>query len=156
MPEVIEASAKINLFLEVLRRREDGFHDILSVFQEIGLADRLQAWPLDGGEVRFKADDGTVPTDESNPAVKAVRLLQQEAGVSAGIEICLYRRASTCATLSPVTRARRVAVLSRLREELKSVTSFSSEVNTVMPWRQQCSISPARPVSCRWAATASA
>ncbi|MBN2712432.1 MAG: hypothetical protein JXR97_08400, partial [Planctomycetes bacterium] len=62
----IDARAKINLFLEVLGRRKDGYHDILSVFQEVALADRLYAKPSDSDSITIECDDPTLPVDGSN------------------------------------------------------------------------------------------
>lgn len=58
--------AKINLFLEILGRRPDGYHTLDTVFQEISLADRLTAAPRRDGGVTLACSDRTLPTDEKN------------------------------------------------------------------------------------------
>lgn len=79
----LEAPAKINLSLRILRRREDGFHEIETRMALLILADRITVGhPPDAapGTVEFTCDDPTVPADETNLAVKAVRVLETYSG----------------------------------------------------------------------------
>jgi 4-diphosphocytidyl-2C-methyl-D-erythritol kinase len=62
----LHSPAKINLFLEILRRRADGYHTLDSVFQEISLGDRLRAAPRRDGRVVLSCDDPSLPVDERN------------------------------------------------------------------------------------------
>ncbi|MBN2072023.1 MAG: 4-(cytidine 5'-diphospho)-2-C-methyl-D-erythritol kinase [Candidatus Krumholzibacteriota bacterium] len=80
------ASAKINLYLEVLGRRNDGFHDILTFFQPVSLYDRLR---FIKGEDRIilKGDDESIPWDESNLCWKAARAIFNKAGYKGGVKI---------------------------------------------------------------------
>jgi len=66
-------NCKINLGLQVLRKREDGYHDISTVFYPIPLHDALEAVPGDGS---FTASGLPVATDASNLCLKALHLLQ--------------------------------------------------------------------------------
>lgn len=84
------AYAKINLFLEVVRRRSDGYHDLVSVFQEIPLADRLSAEPAEH-EISLACSNPFLPTDDRNLVVRAARLLREEAGISQGIHFVLEK-----------------------------------------------------------------
>jgi 4-diphosphocytidyl-2-C-methyl-D-erythritol kinase len=69
---VLPAPAKLNLSLRVLGRREDGFHALDTLMVRLpGLADRLQLTPAD--QFQFTCSDPSVPADESNLVVKAVR-----------------------------------------------------------------------------------
>jgi len=79
--------AKINLGLEVLGRRPDGFHDIRTLFQTIDLADRLEIEATADGAVRLDGDDPSVPWDGTNLIARAARLLQAETGTGAGAVI---------------------------------------------------------------------
>ena len=89
-----EAPAKINLSLRVLRRREDGFHEIATRMAPLELADSLAVRRIPGpdGAVHFTCDDETVPGDESNLAVRAVRALEQETGPLPAVHIDLEKR----------------------------------------------------------------
>ncbi len=85
--------AKINLFLEVVQKRPDGFHDIDSIFAEIDLADTIRAETAgDDGAIVLDCTDPSIPTDETNLIVKAARVVQREAGVTAGARIFLEKR----------------------------------------------------------------
>ncbi len=88
----LPSPAKLNLFLEVVAKRPDGYHDIESVFLAIDLADTLSAEPADDGVVSLACDAPGVPLDETNLAVKAARLLARECGVRHGIHFRLEKR----------------------------------------------------------------
>lgn len=62
----LPSPAKINLFLEILRRRPDGYHTLDTIFQEISLVDRLTAAPRGDGEIRLSCSDPSLPIDEKN------------------------------------------------------------------------------------------
>lgn len=70
---VAASSAKINLFLEILRRRSDGYHTLDTLFQEISLADRLSASLRRDGQVRLACSDSTLPVDDRNLVTRAAR-----------------------------------------------------------------------------------
>lgn len=88
----IEARAKINLGLEVVRKRPDGYHDIRTLFQEIGLADLLEIEALPGPEIRVKGDDPSVPWDETNLVHRAALALQEQAGPEYGAVLRLAKK----------------------------------------------------------------
>src|SRR5436189_24271 len=69
----IEAHAKINWALRVTARRDDGFHDLETLFQEISLHDTLTIEPAE--QFSFTCDDPTIPTDERNLVIRAARAL---------------------------------------------------------------------------------
>lgn len=77
-----QAFAKINLFLNVTAKREDGYHDIQSIMQTVSLSDMI-AIELNDGEsnISLTCTDPSVPTDESNLAVKAVNAFYEAAGL---------------------------------------------------------------------------
>lgn len=92
---ILEAPAKINLSLRVLRRREDGFHEIVTRMAPLALADRVTVEPLPDaprGTVAFTCDTPGVPADESNLAVKAVRALESLTGPLPAVRIHLEKR----------------------------------------------------------------
>lgn len=71
----LRAPAKINLYLRVLGRRPDGYHEIETVFERIDLADELTFEPSDTG-ISLTCSDSTLSCGEDNLVVKATRLLQ--------------------------------------------------------------------------------
>ena len=79
----LAAPAKINLSLRILRRREDGFHDISTRMVPLDLCDHVTLAPIPDaapGTVRFTCGTPGVPDDESNLAVRAVRALESRLG----------------------------------------------------------------------------
>ena len=85
----VVAKAKINIDLKVLRRREDGFHEMTTRMAPISLADRLDFYPADKYLLECTSED--VPTDESNLVSKAVRLFERETGISCKWRIVLHK-----------------------------------------------------------------
>ena len=88
---VIEAPAKLNLSLRVVRRREDGFHDIDSLMVRLpGLCDRLTISPADSDS--FSCDDPSVPADGSNLVIKARDAYRSAGGPTPPFAIHLEKR----------------------------------------------------------------
>ena len=87
----LTALAKINLGLDVLRRREDGYHEIRMVMQTIHLYDRIQLRKTVEPGVRVKTNLYYLPVNENNLVYKAARLLQEEFELSEGVDIDLKK-----------------------------------------------------------------
>ena len=94
---VVRTSAKVNLTLEVLGKREDGYHELATIMQSVDLWDRLAAEPADG--LSLVTSDPALPTDEGNLVMRAARLLREEAGVTAGARIRLDKQIPIAAGL---------------------------------------------------------
>ncbi|MCB9952075.1 MAG: 4-(cytidine 5'-diphospho)-2-C-methyl-D-erythritol kinase [Planctomycetaceae bacterium] len=94
----IDAPAKVNLFLEILGRRADGFHDIETLMVSVDLYDSLQFDGVDSPEITLtwasiaQGIPRTLPVDNRNLIVRAARLLQEHAGVSHGADIRVHKR----------------------------------------------------------------
>ena len=69
------APAKINLSLEIIGDRPDGFHELVMIMQSVGLADRLDMQPSDTQDIYIYCDHPQVPTDETNLAYRAASLM---------------------------------------------------------------------------------
>jgi 4-diphosphocytidyl-2-C-methyl-D-erythritol kinase len=85
------APAKLNLFLHVLGRRADGYHELQTVYQLIDLADRLAIEPRADGAIQRLEGPREVP-EADDLCVRAARRLQAEGGVRAGADIRLRKR----------------------------------------------------------------
>ncbi|MBF2007962.1 MAG: 4-(cytidine 5'-diphospho)-2-C-methyl-D-erythritol kinase [Chlorogloeopsis fritschii C42_A2020_084] len=72
------APAKINLYLEIIGDRPDGFHELAMILQSIGLADRIDVKVGDTEAIRVRCNHPQVPTDKSNLAYRAVELMATE------------------------------------------------------------------------------
>ena len=91
----LNAPAKINLWLKVLGKREDGFHELETRMVPVALCDRLRLWPdatLPAGKIGFSCDDPSVPADGTNLVIKAIRALEAETGVLPGMRVHLEKR----------------------------------------------------------------
>jgi len=89
MPFSLPSFAKINWTLRILGRRDDGFHELFTVFQTISLHDTLTFEGSD--EIELTCNDATVPTDERNLIVKAASVMRERFSVSVGARIRLEK-----------------------------------------------------------------
>ena len=87
----LKAYAKINLGLDVVRRREDGYHEVRMVMQTIKLYDKLTFRLLEEDVIRLKTNLGFLPVNEDNLVYKAVKLLKDTYHVEQGLEIDLFK-----------------------------------------------------------------
>jgi 4-diphosphocytidyl-2-C-methyl-D-erythritol kinase len=87
----LPAPAKINLFLHVVGRRDDGYHLLQSVFRMLDHGDTLVFSPRDDAMVRRATEFPEVPED-GDLCVRAARLLKESAGVTRGVTIRLEKR----------------------------------------------------------------
>lgn len=88
----VPAFAKINLSLEVVGRRPDGYHELRTVFQTVSLADTLTFQVLGTDDIRLECDRPELATDDRNLIVRAARALKTAAGVTRGVSIRLEKR----------------------------------------------------------------
>ena len=89
---VRNAYAKINLGLDVLRRREDGYHEVKMIMQTIGLYDTLTFTRKEEPGIELKIDRAGLDTGKGNLICRAAEMLFAEAGISPGVEIFLEKR----------------------------------------------------------------
>ena len=89
---VINAMAKINLGLDVLRRRENGYHDVKMIMQTVDIYDTLEFEKREDSQIIIKVDAMELPTDENNLIYKATKLLFEKRDVKEGVEITLTKR----------------------------------------------------------------
>lgn len=94
----VKSYAKINWTLDVLFKREDGFHEIRTIYQTVSLYDQLRISKTSGA-IEITCDDSRVPTDEGNLAYKAAAILRQATGAAAGARIEIEKRIPVAAGL---------------------------------------------------------
>ena len=88
----LKATAKINLGLDVLRKREDGYHDLRMVMQMTGMFDRISMFPRAGRPgISFRTNLPYIPANENNLAYRAAKLLMDEFEVNDGLSINLQK-----------------------------------------------------------------
>jgi 4-diphosphocytidyl-2-C-methyl-D-erythritol kinase len=96
--EKVYAPAKINLALDVLYRRPDGYHEVDMIMQSITLADELD---FESSKIiELTCDRSDLPVDGQNLVWQAVRLIQTELGINKGVKITLHKKIPVAAGLA--------------------------------------------------------
>ena len=98
----LKAYGKINLGLDVLGRREDGYHEVRMIMQTVRLHDSIDLYRTREPGIRLETNLYYLPTNEQNLAYRAAKLLMDEFGIREGVPC-------TCASLSPCPRGWRGA-----------------------------------------------
>ncbi|MFO7945929.1 MAG: 4-(cytidine 5'-diphospho)-2-C-methyl-D-erythritol kinase [Armatimonadota bacterium] len=83
------APAKINIGLEIVGRRDDGYHDLVTIFQTVGLYDTVTV--RRASHMSMTATGLAVPTDETNLCLRAARAYFEAAGESGGCQLALHK-----------------------------------------------------------------
>jgi 4-diphosphocytidyl-2-C-methyl-D-erythritol kinase len=97
---VVRAPAKVNLFLEVLAKRPDGYHEIATLMVAVSLYDTLEFKEDPSGAVRLRCDAPDLSTGPENLVVKAATLLRQRTGCARGADVRLTKRIPMAAGLA--------------------------------------------------------
>lgn len=96
----VKALAKINLGLDVVKRREDGYHEVRMVMQTIHLFDRLQIARNASGNITMSTNLPFLPTNENNLVYKAAKLLKDEFQIKDGIDVKLHKHIPVAAGMA--------------------------------------------------------
>ena len=88
----LRSPAKINLRLEILRKREDGYHELRTVFQKISLYDKLHFSLTRDRRISIKVDPPGLPTDKRNLVYKAAESILEKSVYPGGVEIEIEKR----------------------------------------------------------------
>ncbi len=96
----LKAMAKINLGLDVLRKREDGYHELRMIMQTVRLFDRIQLTVTETPGIRVKTNLSFLPVDEGNLVYRAAKLLMDEAQVKKGFFIHLEKHIPVAAGMA--------------------------------------------------------
>ncbi|MDT9301670.1 MAG: 4-(cytidine 5'-diphospho)-2-C-methyl-D-erythritol kinase [Limnospira sp. PMC 1286.21] len=98
------APAKINLYLEIIGSRPDGFHELAMVLQTISLSDRITINPIGIDAITIRSNDPSLPNDHSNLAYRAAALMVKQfpdmMARYGGIEIEIHKRIPVAAGLA--------------------------------------------------------
>ena len=96
----VKALAKINLGLDVVRRREDGYHEVRMVMQTIHLFDRLEMAKNSSGEISITTNLSFLPTNQNNLVYRAAELLREEFQIKDGLTINLHKHIPVAAGMA--------------------------------------------------------
>lgn len=125
----INAMAKINLGLDVLRRRENGYHDVKMIMQNVNLYDTLEFVKLKSSEIIIETEHKELPVDENNLICRAARLIMDQCHVKEGVRIILTKRIPIAAGMAGGSTDAAAALvglnelfgLKQTKEELKAM-----------------------------------
>lgn len=96
----IEANAKINLGLDVLRRRADGYHEVKMIMQTVGISDRLEFAKLSDDCIRISTNRRELPVGPQNLIYKAARLVKDTCQIAEGISVKLEKNIPVAAGMA--------------------------------------------------------
>ncbi len=96
----IKAPAKINLVLDTMYKREDGFHEVEMIMTTVDLADYITVKELATNKIVIKSDQYQVPLNENNLAYKAAQLFKDHFNVKKGVEIFIKKKIPVAAGLA--------------------------------------------------------
>lgn len=97
---ILKAHGKINLGLDVVRRLENGYHQVRMVMQSVELADTVTMRRLPEDRIVLKTDKPGLPCDERNLACKAAKLMKEKFSLRGGVEIFLEKRIPVAAGMA--------------------------------------------------------
>ena len=96
----IKARAKINISLDVVGKRDDGYHNVKMIMQTINLYDKLNIKKIKNDEIAIKTNLPFLPTDERNLVYKVIKHMKEEYTIKTGIYVELYKTIPVAAGLA--------------------------------------------------------
>ena len=96
----LKSRAKINLSIDVLGKRQDGYHLVEMIMQTIDLFDIIKIFSLNEDKIIISSNSKDIPTDSSNIVYKAVNLIKQEFSIKRGIEIYIEKNIPVAAGMA--------------------------------------------------------
>lgn len=129
------APAKINLTLDTLYKREDGYHEVEMIMTTIDLNDRLTFECRDDGEIIIDVEHNFVPSDHRNLAYKAAKLMQDRYNIKKGVKISLEKSIPISAGLAggssdAAATFRGLNELWGINESLETLSQLASEIGS--------------------------
>ena len=136
---LIKAYAKINLTLNVLRRLENGYHELEMIMQSVGLHDTVEVEKNDSGNIRVFTDSSKVPLGQDNTAYRAAEAIIEKYGLKSGVDIHIKKRIPVAAGLAGGS-ADAAAVIKAMRElflpsvPVEKFQKFASAIGKDVPF----------------------
>ncbi len=136
---VLQSYAKLNLYLAVLSRRKDGFHDISTIFERISLCDTIALTLRPGTRITLTCRGHSIPQGPKNICYKAARLLQAKYRVNKGAHIRITKRIPVGAGLgggssNAATTLAGLNSLWKLGLSVEELASCASEIGSDVPF----------------------
>ncbi|WEV45292.1 4-(cytidine 5'-diphospho)-2-C-methyl-D-erythritol kinase [Streptococcaceae bacterium ESL0687] len=134
-----KAPAKINLGLNVVDKREDGFHELDMIMASIDLSDRITIKEIKEDKIIIKSDGVSVPKNNKNHAYKAAELIKNTFGIKKGVEIYIKKVIPVAAGLAggssdAAATFRALNKLWNLGLSLQELAKLGEEVGSDVPY----------------------
>ena len=135
----LKSFAKLNLFLKVLNKRPDNYHNIETLFERISLYDTITLRLRSDGIINITCDNPDLPTDEANFCYKSAKVLQDKYKVKEGVDIRIVKRIPVSAGLgggssNAATTLIGLNRLWRLNLSLNRLVSLSKQIGCDVPF----------------------
>ena len=96
----LKSRAKINLSIDVLGKREDGYHLVEMIMQTIDLYDIIKIKELDTNTITIKSNSSNIPLNENNIVYKAITLLKNKFNIDKGLEVFIQKNIPVAAGMA--------------------------------------------------------
>ncbi len=96
----LKSRAKVNLSIDVIGKREDGYHLVEMIMQTIDLYDKLKITEIEENSILIKSNSLDIPLNEDNIMYKAVNLLKNQFNIEKGIEISIEKNIPVAAGMA--------------------------------------------------------
>lgn len=135
----VKAPAKLNLFLLVLNKRQDGFHDIATLFERIDLFDRITLKKRKDDKIIVFCDSPQVPQGDNNIVYKAVDLLRKRFSIREGLDISIEKNIPVAAGLGGGSSDAAAVLLAlnklwQLKLEKKDLLKIAGKIGADVPF----------------------
>lgn len=136
---ILKARAKINLTLDVLGKREDGYHDIKMIMQTVNLYDTIYIKKIKGNEIKLSTNLKWLPTDNKNLAYRAADLIRKKYSINEGIFIEIKKRIPVAAGLAGGSSDAAAVLIGmrtlfQLKVSIKELITIGKELGADVPY----------------------
>ncbi len=135
----LKARAKINLTLDVIGKRPNGYHDVQMIMQQISLADDIHIKKRTDSQIHITCTDPYLPVDGSNIVYKAAALMQQTYGLKTGFDIHIVKNIPVCAGLAggstdAAATLKGINALAQLNLDLDTLMALAFKLGADVPF----------------------
>lgn len=135
----LKSPAKLNLFLKVIRKRPDGYHELKTIFERIDLADTIRLSPEPSGKISITCDHPQVPKGSKNLVHKIAALLKEDFGIKEGVHIKIDKRIPVAAGLAGGSSNAATVLLGlnklwKLRLDQNGLVNYARKIGSDVPF----------------------
>jgi 4-diphosphocytidyl-2-C-methyl-D-erythritol kinase len=132
---ILNSYAKLNLYLEVLNRRQDNYHNLKTIFERIDLSDKIILKSRPDKKIKISSNLAVLPKDSSNLAYRSAKLLQDSFRINKGVDIKIIKRIPVGSGLgggssNAATVLLGLSKLWRLKLKPKELANFAGKIGS--------------------------